>query len=127
MMKSFPDNNVMRWIDAQTTTQLFLTAITIAEISYGINALPLGKRRDLLKNSFNIVISEAFEYRVLSFDESAARIYGHIMGNRKSLGKPMSICDGQIAAIAYVHKFSVATRNINDFSDCDISLINPFI
>lgn len=76
--------------------------------------------------AYNNVLREAFEYRILLFDEAAAHLYGKIMGRRKELGRPLSVPDGQIAAIAHSQGAAVATRNVNDFADCGLELINPF-
>jgi predicted nucleic acid-binding protein len=126
MMKTACSTAVMNWIDQQESTQLFITTITIAEIMYGLNALPEGSRRNKLEDSFNMAIMDAFQHRILDFDELAARIYGKIMAQRKNMGRPLSIPDGQIAAIAHVHGSRGATRNIRDFADCGLNLINPF-
>lgn len=126
MMKSTPAPNVMTWIDQQQVIQLYISTVSIAEISYGIQVLPNGKRRILLEDSFNKLLRDAFEHRILSFDESAAHCYGTMMCRRKVIGKPLSIPDGQIAAIARVNSLTVATRNIKDFDDCGLDLINPF-
>ena len=69
---------------------------------------------------------KAFKYRVLSFDEIAAHHYGEIMGHRKKNGYPLSILDGQICAIAHIHKATIATRNVRDFVNCNVDVINPF-
>lgn len=127
MMKHAPDPKVITWIDQQNIMHLYISTITIAELVYGINVLPSGNRRDNLEKAFNSVVREAFEYRIFTFDEIAAHQYGTIMSQRKKLGKPMSIADGQIAAIARTHNCTVATRNISDFDDTELDLINPFL
>ncbi len=86
----------------------------------------MGKRRALLDGRFKLFVASGFEQRVLSFDERSAYIYGEILAYRQSLGQPMSCFDGQIAAIARSKGFVVATRNIKDFQDCQLQLINPF-
>ncbi len=126
MMKPFPSQSVISWLDHQEATKLFITTITIAEISYGINVLSEGNRRKILENAFAMALNEAFKHRILTFDEIAAHEYGKIMSRRKKLGRPFSVPDGQIAAIACIHGALLATRNIRDFSDCDLNLINPF-
>lgn len=126
MMKQTPSMRVIAWMDTQEVMQLFITTITIAEISYGLNALPLGNRRNKLEDAFNNAIMDAFRYRILPFDETAALCYGKLMGSRKNLGQPLGILDGQIAAIAQAHEATVATRNINDFRDYALVLVNPF-
>lgn len=127
LMKSIPSDNVINWLDQQNVTELFFTTITIAEISYGLDLLSTGKRKTFLEESFNKSIMFSFKYRILSFDENAARNYGKIMANSKKAGRPMSVPDGQIAAIAQTNNAIVATRNIDDFEYCGIELTNPFI
>lgn len=126
MMKPSPNKIVLDWIDNQEVDELFISTITLAEISYGLNVLPDGQRRDYLERSFVKAILEAFTGRILAFDDLAAYQYGKIMGHRKNLGKPLGVPDGQIAAIASVHNAIVATRNVRDFVDCGLQLINPF-
>jgi toxin FitB len=126
MMKPSPSSEVINWLDQQETTKLFISTISIAEISFGLNALPEGNRRVQLEQAFNKAIIESFKYRILSFDESAAHVYGKIMSKRKGLGRPLGILDGQIAAIAYTQGLIIATRNVNDFTGCGLDIINPF-
>lgn len=126
IMKSAPSRTVLDWLNAQDTASLYVTTITLAEISYGLRLLPDGQRRRLLVERFEQFIARAFDQRILSFDEAAARAYGDIMGHRKELGRPISVTDGQIAAIARTHGFGIATRNIKDFEASQIVLINPF-
>ena len=125
-MTSPPASAVLDWLNAQETTSLFLTTITIAEIGFGLRIMPKGRRRDLLTERFEQFVTTAFEQRILSFDEDAARVYGEVLGYRREIGRPISSLDGQIAAIARSRGFSVATRNIKDFEDCQVDLINPF-
>ncbi|EKD53836.1 MAG: hypothetical protein ACD_60C00149G0035 [uncultured bacterium] len=126
MMKQSPSIKILKWIDQQEVIDLFITTITIAEISYGIYALPKGNRRSLIENSFNQAIQESFKHRILSFDEASAHFYGKLMAHRKKLGRPLSILDGQIAAIALTQGAAIATRNVRDFAHCNLDLINPF-
>ena len=88
--------------------------------------MPDGKRRSGLRERFERFVALAFDQRVLAYDESAARIYGDLMGDRKELGLPMSVPDGQIAAIARLNHLAVATRNVVDFENCGIDVVNPF-
>ncbi len=126
IMKPSPSAKVIAWLDQTETSDLFVTSVTIAEIKYGLNVLPKGKRQIALEDAFHKAIAKAFQYRVLSFDEPAAHVYGKIMAQRKTLGRPLGVCDGQIAAIAHLHGYIIATRNIRDFADCNLDLINPF-
>ncbi len=125
-MTSPPSDAVVDWLNVQNTMSLYVTSISIAEICYGLQVMPEGKRRRLLEDRFEQFIARAFASRLLNFDETAARIYGEIKAYRKKIGRPLSDFDGQIAAIARTHGFSLATRNVTDFEHCLIELINPF-
>jgi predicted nucleic acid-binding protein len=125
-MKAAPSVFVLDWLDAQEPSTLYLTTITLAEIGYGIEILPDGKRKDTLRERFDVYVSKGFEKRILVFHERAAHIYGQIMALRKRGGRPLSAFDGQIAAIALANGFVVATRNVSDFEGVDITIINPF-
>ena len=126
-MTSPPESSVLSWLNAQNTASLYLTTITIAEIGFGLRTMPQGKRRDMLTERFEQFVKTAFEHRILPFDEDAAKVYGEVMGYRTEIGRPISSLDGQIAAIARSQGFSIATRNIKDFEECQIDLINPFL
>lgn len=125
-MMPAPPRPVLRWLNDQDSTGLFLSSITLAEISYGLRVLPDGRRRRNLEDRFAKFVAGGFEQRVLSFDEKAALLSGEIMGHRKQLGRPLGTLDGQIASIARAHHPQVATRNTRDFDDCGIEFINPF-
>ena len=125
-MTSPPANSVLEWLNCQDSLSLYLTTISIAEIGFGLRIMPPGKRRRLLEERFEKFLATAFESRILSFDESAARKYGEVKGHRKEIGRPLSDLDGQIAAIARAKGFAIATRNTKDFEACEVELINPF-
>ncbi len=126
VMKTRPAEAVVAWLNGQDSEKLHISAITIGEIAYGLRILPDGKRRSGLRERFERFVTLAFDQRVLAYDESAARIYGDLMGDRKELGLPMSVPDGQIAAIARLNHLAVATRNVLDFEHCGIDVLNPF-
>ena len=125
-MTSPPSEAVVEWLNAQDPVSLYITSISIAEICYGLQVLPEGKRRRLLEDRFELFIALAFASRILNFDEFAARVYGELKAYRKKIGRPLSDFDGQIAAIARTHGFSLATRNVKDFEHCLVELIDPF-
>jgi len=126
MMRPCPDASVISWLNWQDSQTLFVCSISIAEICYGLYILPTGKRKQQLKHRFDQFISQAFQFNLLDFDQHAASIYGDIMGESKLTGHPMSIPDGQIAAIARMKGFTLITRNIKDFQYTGVPLINPF-
>lgn len=126
VMKAQPAEVVVAWLNGHDSKDLYVSAITIGEIAYGLRVLPNGKRRSMLRERFEQFIALGFDQRVLVYDEATARIYGELMGDRKKRGRPISIPDGQIAAIARRNHFAVATRNVPDFENCGVEVINPF-
>jgi len=126
IMKPQPVAEVVAWLDRRETASLYLSTVTLAEIRFGLRALPEGRRRRDLEDRFERFVARGFEQRILSFDEPAALEYGDLMARRRRLGRPMSALDGQIAAIARAHRFAVATGNVGDFEECGIEVVNPF-
>jgi toxin FitB len=125
LMSSEPHLEVVEWLDCQESDCVFLSSVTIAEISYGLESLPSGKGKRHLCDAFERFLALGFVDRNLDFDFEAARIYGQLMAVRRSAGRPMSMADGQIAAIAKAHGLALATRNVKDFQDCGLVIINP--
>ena len=126
VMRVAPAPDVLKWLNDSDASDLYLSTITIAEISYGLQILPEGGRRTAIGERFEQFVEQGFSHRVLSFDEPAAFIYGQIMAGRKRIGRPMSVPDGQIASVARTHNLVVATRNVVDFEETGIELVNPW-
>ena len=126
IMAPAPPPIVIDWLNRQETVTLYLSTITIAEIGYGLCVMRDGKRRRSLEDRFEKFVTDGFEQRILDFDERSARLYAEVMGRRKAIGRPLSVLDGQIASIARANDLAVATRNIRDFEECGLDLINPF-
>ena len=125
-MGSPPAPAVRAWLNGQDTTTLHITAVTVAEIKLGLRTMPAGKRRRLLDVQFERFHAQAFPSRVLPFDEGAADAYAEIRARRSRAGRPGTLVDAQIAAIARSVGMAVATRNVKDFEECGVVLINPF-
>ena len=125
-MSPTPQRSVIDWLNHQDTVDLYLSTVTIAEIGYGLWILPEGKRRRDLEGRFAKFVTAGFDQRILDFDERAARLYPEVMGNRRVQGRPLAILNGQIASIARANDFAVATRNVRDFEECGLEVINPF-
>lgn len=126
MLKETADAGVFTWLDAQSPESVFTTAITQAEIKYGIAIMPDGKRKSVLLTAATLLFEEDFEGRVLPFDSSAADAYAAIAAQRRSAGQPIGEADIQIAAIAQSRGGTVATRNVRDFTNCGIDIVNPW-
>ena len=126
IMKALPSSRVMEWWSQQQSGELFTTAITVAEILYGIEILPRGKRRDGLRAEAEVVFTQDFAGRILPFDEEAARIFPEIAAGRRGEGRPIAELDAQIAAVARTRRAVLATRNTDDFEGCGVRLVNPW-
>lgn len=126
LMASRSDSPVLAWVETVEANSLFYTAITRAEIRYGIERLPAGARKDDLSMRAQALFHSAGDQQ-LNFDGPAADAYGLIVAKRESLGRRISIADAQIAAIALVNQAQVATRNVQDFQDCGIRIVNPWL
>ncbi len=121
-----PSDAVLRWLAAQEPLSVFTTTITQAEVLYGIEALPAGKRRAQLSAAINAVLANEFSGRILPFDEEAARVFPQIVTGRDALGRPIAQFDAMIAAIARSRRATLATRNSSDFEHCGLRVINPW-
>jgi predicted nucleic acid-binding protein len=125
-MRPQPSPRVTAWIDQQAATEIFTTTITEAEIFYGLELKAQGKRRDQLLAAAEAMFTEDLAARVLAFDSLAARAFSRIAAHRRGMGKPIAHADAQIAAISQTRGARLATRNIADFADCGVDLINPW-
>lgn len=126
LMKAAPNIGVLHWIDRLPRSELFVAAITQAELLYGVALLPSGRRRDEVARAVNTVFADLFRERVLPFDSAAASAYADIAAKRRRAGRPISAFDAAIAAIALSQKVPLATRNLPDFAGCEVDLIDPW-
>ncbi|MBB3773525.1 hypothetical protein FHS55_004162 [Angulomicrobium tetraedrale] len=124
-MKPTPDDTVRAWLDEQAAETLYLSSVTIAELLFGIGALPAGKRKDRLTEALDGVM-ELFADRVLPFDIAAARRYADLAVKARAAGKGFPTPDGYIAAIAASRGFTVATRDTSAFDAAGVAVINPW-
>jgi predicted nucleic acid-binding protein len=120
------ESRVTAWIDAQPLETLWLAAITVAELRFGVATLPAGKRRDALHNHLEKRVLPLFTGRVLSFDLAASGAYAELMARARAAGVAIGASDGYIAAIASVNGFSVATRDTSPFEAAGVAVINPW-
>ncbi|MGA9276418.1 type II toxin-antitoxin system VapC family toxin [Ilumatobacter sp.] len=126
LMRPEPDELVVAWADRQSASEVFITAITLAELWYGIGRLPMGRRRNELAEVFDEMLTEDFERRVLDFDRVAAAHHADLVVERERIGRPISLADAQIAAICRSHGAAIATRNVDDFADVGVDIMNPW-
>lgn len=126
LWKIEPNPNVLAWVDAQAIETLYLSAITVAELRYGILTMPEGKRRTIYLDRLERDVLPAFTARILPFDLDASRIYANLMAQARTAGKAIGIADGYIAAIAKTRGFSIATRDVAPFQAVCLDTINPW-
>ncbi len=126
LTKARPNPEVIAWWDSQNPGDLFVTAITLAELCYGVAIMSDGQRRDQVSQGNETLLNTYFAGRILPFDGAAAREYAAILAERRANALPVDRHDCMIAAIARQHRAAVATRNTRDFADCGIPLINPW-
>lgn len=126
-MRPRPAAQVVAWLDAQTPGQVWISAISRAEIELGLALMPPGRRQQALSLAAHAMFEEDFARRCLPFDEAAASRYARIVAECTRLGRPISVEDAQIAAIALAQKLVLATRNGRDFEHiAGLRLHNPW-
>ncbi len=124
-MKPAPDPAVRAWLNEQSAETLYLSSVTLAELLFGIAALPAGKRRNMLGRALDGLML-LFRDRVLPFDTEAARRYAELAVMAKKSGRGLPTSDGYIAAIAASRDFIVASRDTAPFAAAGVRVINPW-
>ena len=126
LMLPSPAASVVDWVSRQAMPTLYLSAISEAELRYGVEILPEGQRRERLHGKIEGMLLEDFAGRILPFDSYAAQAYATIASARRAAGHPINHADCQIASIARSMRAPVATRDVTDFEGCGIDVINPW-
>jgi len=124
-MKPAPHPSVRAWLDDQAIETLYLSSVTVAELLFGIGALPAGRRKDALAHVLDGMLT-MFQGRVLPFDEHAARCHADIAIAARMAGKGLPTPDGYIAAVAASRRFSVASRDTAPFLAAGVRVIDPW-
>lgn len=126
LMRQAPDTEVVRWLDRQPRTSIWTTAITLFEVRFGLQVMPLGRRRTLLMAAFERLIVEVMQSRVAPFNAEAAQYSADVMAVRQKKGRSGELRDTMIAGIALASHATVATRNVKHFEDLSITVVNPW-
>jgi predicted nucleic acid-binding protein len=121
-----PDSGVITWLDSLPAEEAAITAITAAELRYGVSRMPDGRRKTELSEAVHALINADFRNRIEPFDVLAADQYADVVTVRERAGQPISISDAQIAAICRVLNATLATRNTSDFKGAGVNLIDPW-
>lgn len=124
-MRPEPDPGVLEWLNTQAVETLHLSSVTLAELLFGIAALPEKARKHRWEQALDRLLA-LFPGRVLPFDQEAARRYAQMAASARAAGRPLPAADGYLAAAAAAHGFAVATRNIQRFEDTGVELIDPW-
>ena len=126
LMRPEPAPGVASWVRGRDRHELRTTAVTLAEVRYGIARLPDGRRKQVLSAAAAEIFS-AFADQVLPFDSAAADHYATIASSRDRAGTPMAGFDALIAAVCRSHGAALATRNVSDFDGAGIEIMNPWL
>lgn len=126
LLRAAPEPAVLAWFAEQPAETLFVSAVTQAEMMLGARLLPTGKRRAALERAVRAMFDEDFSGRTLPFDSAVVPAYVDIVSTRRTVGRPISQFDAQIAAIARHHGARLATRNLTDFEGCGVLVVNPW-
>lgn len=127
LVRSKPNELVKGWYLRQEQDIVYTTAVTLAEVLFGLGIMPDGRRRDILARLTYTLFAEAFRGKVLPFDEAAAVQFGRLRSGARGRGLTMGVLDAQIAAITVANGMTLATRNTSDFERCGVPLINPWL
>jgi toxin FitB len=121
------ERRIAEWLDKQPRTSIWTSSITVFELRYGLAIMPLGKRRTLVSELMEELLATKIGGRIAVFDENAARHAGDLMALRQKAGRPVELRDTMIAGIALATNATLVTRNVSDFSDLKVPVINPWI
>lgn len=125
-LRKAPEARVTEWIDNQPLETLYLSAITVAELRFGIASLAAGKRRRSLAESLETRVLPLFATRILAFDLPASQAYADLMSKARLAGQAIAAADGYIAATAAANRMAVATRDTRAFEAAGVPVINPW-
>ncbi len=131
LMRKEPEKPVVKWLDAQPAASVWITAITVMEIRFGLQTMPpqstiKTRRQNALLRSFDLMLKNMIEGRIASFDAEAGIHAAELMAQRKRAGRPAEVRDTMIAGIVLANRATLATRNTQHFKDLPLTVINPW-
>lgn len=126
LMLTRPDVAILSWLDRQARISVWTTTVTVLEVRFGIERLPVGARRRHLENVFDAIVADVIEDRVLDFDKACAEETAILMARREKAGRRGELRDAMIAGIAIARRATLATRNVRHFADLPIPVVDPW-
>jgi predicted nucleic acid-binding protein len=126
LVRAKPEPNVLEWMEAADETLLYLSVLTLGEIRKGIALLPQSRRRTHLETWLELELQARFAGRILSVDASIADRWGLLAAEAKREGRSLSAIDGLLAATAIHHNLTIVTRNVIDFANAQVPIMNPW-
>ena len=126
MTAARPNEDVLAWMASRREEDLAISVVTLGELQLGISRLPPGRRRNWLDVWLDRLVGETFADAILSVGPSTALIWGELRARLMALGRPRPTLDALIAATATEHRLTLVTRNVKDFADCNVRLLNPW-
>lgn len=126
LMRQAPNAEVLTWVDQYPADDVYITAVTAAELRFGVARLPAGRRKTTLTTRIAELLAEDFRDQVLPFGADEATHYARIAASREYDGRPISMADAQIAAICHRYRAVLATRNVKDFEDTGVRVCDPW-
>ena len=125
-MRDRPTHAILAWLDLQLDANLCTAPVVIAELFSGIECMPVGRKQEVLRKSLELATIENFGGRVPPFNLAAARQFAEIVATRRRTGRPIHEMDAEIAAIAHSNHATLATRDVGNFADCQMNVVNPW-
>jgi len=126
LMRQGTNPIVVDWLDSQPPESIWITAVTVFEVHFGLELLTHGRRRRQLEDAFARALDDDFERRILPFEQSAARAAASIAAHQRQEGRRIEIRDAQIAGIVSARRATLATRNTRHFADLGIAIVDPW-
>lgn len=126
LMLKAPNANVLAWVDRQPRISLWLASVTVLELRFGIERLPVGERRNMLNDAFDRLLQILVGGRIAPLDYDAAVETAILSASRMAIGRPMEQRDAMIAGIALSLNATIATRNVRHFQDLACPIVNPW-
>lgn len=126
LMRPSPTVDVIRWLDRQPRTSIWITSVNVFELRFGLQSMPVGKRQAAMIAWLEKWLTDVVQQRIASYDEAAARLAAELAAQRERKGRPGELRDTMIAGIVLANRATLATRNVRHFEDIAESVVNPW-